>query len=136
MLYKQGRQSPVLGDEEFREQLVDKSIRLDREHARHERAVLRPSVNRVLKVLAQSYHVKVDDLLKSRRGTGNEPRRVGMYLVKELCDLKLHDRAERFGIGSYGAVGWACHGVESRMKSDARFCDRVGSIRQYCQQKA
>jgi len=43
--------------------------------------------------------------------------------------------AERFGTGSYGAVGWACHGVAARMNSDARFSDRVDSIRRNCQQK-
>jgi hypothetical protein len=28
-----------------------------------------------------------------------------MYLVKELCDLKLREVAEHFGTGSYGTVG-------------------------------
>src|ERR671922_93520 len=58
-----------------------------------------------------------------------------MYLGKELCDLKLKEIAKRFGIGSYGAVGWACHGVASRIQADAKFQDGVGSIRRSCQQK-
>lgn len=43
--------------------------------------------------------------------------------------------AQRFGTGSYGAVGWACNGIASKMESDAKFRDRVGSIRRTCQQK-
>ena len=133
--YKKGRQSPVLGDEEFRERLIEKPLRVDREHPRHERAAVRPSVDGVLRALVKVYGVEVEDLLTARRGKKNEARKVGMYLIKELCDLKLHEIAERFGTGSYGAVGWACHGVMSRMESDATFRDRVGSVRQTCQQK-
>jgi putative transposase len=133
--YKKGRQSPVLGDEEFRERLIEKPILADREHPRHERAAVRPSADQVLKALAKRYGLRVEDLMKGKRGKDNEPRKVGMYLVKELCDLKLKEIAERFGTGSYGAVGWACHGVTSRMQADAKFRDRVDSIRRTCQQK-
>ena len=133
--YKKGRQSPVLGDEEFRERVIEKPLRVDREHPRHERAAVRPSVDKVLRALAKIYGVRVEDLLTAKRGKENVARKVGMYLIKELCDLRLHEIAERFGTGSYGAVGWACHGVASRMESDAKFRDRVGSVRRSCQQK-
>jgi chromosomal replication initiation ATPase DnaA len=72
---------------------------------------VRPSVAQVFKALAKRYGLNVEDLMKGKRGKDNEPRKVGMYLVKELCDLKLKEIAERFGTASYGAVGWACHGV-------------------------
>ena len=133
--YKNGRQSPVLGDEEFRNGLMETPIRVDREHPRYERAAVRPSVDQVLKTLAKRYGLKVEDLMKGKRGKDNEPRKIGMYLAKELCDLKLKEIAERFGTGSYGTVGWACHGVTSRMQADAKFRDRVSSIRRICQQK-
>jgi hypothetical protein len=129
--YKTERKSPVLGSEGFRERVREESIRIDREHPRYERAAVRPTVDRVLRTLAKTYGLQPDDLLRGRRGKDNEPRRVGMYLVKELCDLKLQEIAERFGMGSYGAVGWACHGVAAKMNSDARFRDRVDSIRRH-----
>ena len=133
--YKDGRQSPVLGNEEFRNGLMEKPVRVDREHPRYERAAVRPSVNHVLKTLATRYGLKVEDLMKGKRGKDNEPRKVGMYLAKELCDLKLKEIAEHFGTASYGTVGWACHGVASRMHADAKFRDRVSNIRRICQQK-
>jgi putative transposase len=133
--YKNGRQRPVLGNEQFRNGLMEKPVRVDRENPRYERAAVRPSVDQVLKTLAKRYGLKVEDLMKGKRGKDNEPRKVGMYLVKELCDLKLKEIAEHFGAGSYGTVGWACHGVASRMQADANFRDRVSSIRRTCQQK-
>jgi len=77
----------------------------------------------------------VEILLTAKRGKESEAREVGMCVIKELCDLGLHEIAERFGTATDGAVGWACHGVTSRMESDATFRDRVGSIRQSCQQE-
>ena len=56
-----------------------------------------------------------------------------MYLAKELCDLKLKEIAAQFG--SYGTVGWACHGIASKMQADAKFHKYVTSIRRSCQQK-
>jgi len=58
-----------------------------------------------------------------------------MYLAKELRDLKLKEIAAQFGTASYGTVGWACHGVASRMQADGNFRKRVSSIRRSCQQK-
>jgi putative transposase len=133
--YKNSRQSPVLGDEKFRNKLMETPLRVDREHPRYERAAVRPSLDQLLKTLAKRYGVEIKDLIKGRRGKDNEPRKVGMYLAKELCDLKLSEIAKQFGTGSYGTVGWACHGVSSRMQADAKFSDRVVSIRRIYQQK-
>jgi hypothetical protein len=133
--YKKQRRSPVLGSEEFRERVREESIKIDREHVRYERAAVRPSMDQVLGTLAKAYGLKVGDLLTGRRGRDNEPRKLGMYLVKELCDLKLSEIAQRFGTSSYGTVGWACHAVAARINSDTSFCNRVTRIRRYCQQK-
>src|SRR5262245_40681722 len=100
--YKNRRQSPVLGDEEFRSGLMEKPIRVEREHPRSERAAVRHSIEQVLRALATRYGLEVEDLMKGKRGKDNEARKVGMYLAKELCDLKLKEIARQFGTGSYG----------------------------------
>ncbi len=47
------------------------------------------------------------------------------YLVRELCDLTLQQTADLFGVGRYGLVGWACHGVRSNIASDRTFQQQV-----------
>lgn len=126
--YRQSRQGPLLGREVFREQIQRRLSRIDREHPRYERVELRPTAERVLKQVAEVYEGHVGDLLRGRRGINNEARRVAMYLVKRLCDLTLQETAERFRVGSYGVIGWACHGVRSRMQIDERLKKRVESI--------
>jgi len=87
-------------------------------------------------VVATRYGPKVEDLMKGKRGKDTtSPERSACIWPKGLCDLKLKEIAAHSGTASYGTVGWACHGVASRMRADARFRKRVSSIRRSCQQK-
>ena len=128
--YRRSRQGPVLGKETFRERIRKRLNKIDREHPRYERVEVRPTVERVLKQVGKEYEVSVEDLLRGRRGVHNEARRVAMYLVKRLCDLTLQETAERFRVGSYGVVGWACHGVRTRMTTDKRLMNWVEGIQE------
>jgi hypothetical protein len=33
----------------------------------------------------------------------------------------LQETARLFGLGRYGAMGWCCHGVESKIATDRKF---------------
>jgi putative transposase len=133
--YHRHHQGPVLGAEPFRERLRRRLHRIDREHPRHERRPLRPTMEEVLQHVAEAYGVEAGELLRGRRGVENEARKVAIYLVKQLCDLTLRETANGFTVGSYGVVGWACHGVRARMKHDKRFQNKVELIQQNCNQQ-
>lgn len=133
--YHRPRQGPVLGTEMFRERLRRRARRIDREHPRYERRPLRPTMEAVVQQVAASYGVAASGLLCGRRGVENEARKVAMYLVKRLCDLTLQETANHFTVGSYGVVGWACHGVRSRMHQDSQFQLKVERIEQTCNQQ-
>ena len=128
VFYGRERHSPVLGEEAFLERMRGRLSQITREHPRYERAQLRPPVDRVLSLVAQAYGTDIEDLLTGRRGRENEARKVAMYVVKRACDLTLQEIATRFGVGSYGAVGWACHGVGEKLRSDPRFQSRLKQI--------
>jgi hypothetical protein len=49
--YKNSRQNPILGDEKFRNELMETPLRVDREHPRYKRAVVRPSLHQLLETL-------------------------------------------------------------------------------------
>ncbi len=123
--YRRRRQGPVLGGAGFRERLRGHLRQISREHPRHERAAVRVSVEMVLQRVARAYGTTVEELLRGGRGRDNGARKVGMYLVRRLCDLTLQQTADLFGVGSYGLVGWACHGVRSNIESDRTFQQKV-----------
>lgn len=126
--YTQGRRSPILGGERFRAWVRRKVQAGDREHPRYQRRSVLPPEGVVVVAVAQSYGVPVSTVEQGRRGRENEPRRVAMYLVHRLCDLTLRETAERFGVGSYGAVGWACSKVAHRLRQAKEFRVRVERI--------
>ncbi len=66
------KRSPVLGGEGFRGRVMRRMQPIGAEHPRYERVSVRPSAERVLKVVAQQYGKAVQDLKSSRRGKENE----------------------------------------------------------------
>ncbi len=79
----------------------------------------------LLRPAARACGTTVEALLRGGRGRENEARMVGVYLVRRLSDLTLQQTAELFGVGSYGLVGWAYHGVRSRIESDRTFQEKA-----------
>lgn len=126
--YSRDRQSPVLGGEKFLDGVRRRLHRVIREHPRYERARIRPAVSEVLGLVSQEYGIQVQDLIRGRRGRESEARKVAMFLVKRLCDLTLQETAERFGVGSYGVIGWACHAIRSKMDADRELKRKVEKI--------
>jgi hypothetical protein len=49
--YKNSRQSPILGDEKFRNELMETPLRVDREYPRYERAAVKLSLDQLLVTL-------------------------------------------------------------------------------------
>jgi REP element-mobilizing transposase RayT len=126
--YNRERKIPILGDEGFRERLQGILDSISREHPRQERIGVRPSAQKVVNMVAVIYGIKLKEVLNGRRGRSNEARKVGMYLVRRHCDLSLKEVAERFGVSSYGVVGWACHEVRMKMGTDEGFRKKVERI--------
>ncbi|MGB7293188.1 MAG: hypothetical protein WBD99_13525 [Thermodesulfobacteriota bacterium] len=116
------------GDIGFRERLGGILGSISGEHPRQERIGVRPSVDKVVNMVAAAHGIKVEEVVNGRRGRSNEARKVGMYSVRRKCDLSLKEAAERFGVNSNGVVGWAYHGVRLRMGTDKEFRKQVEKI--------
>jgi chromosomal replication initiation ATPase DnaA len=122
----------VLGGEEFVERIRKPLGQLVKEHPRYQRR----GCKRVIRRVAESYRISREEVIQGVRGKENEARKVAMYLVRHCCDQTLRETARLFGLGSYGAVGWCCHGVQTKMEKEKRFRDQIGRfVRDICQQK-
>jgi chromosomal replication initiation ATPase DnaA len=126
--YDSKRQSPVLGRDEFIEKLKGKNVKASREVPRYHRRAVQVEPDRVVEKVAGMYGVGKDEVLRGTRGKENEARKVAMYLVTRCCDRTLGEAASLFGLGSYGAVGWACHGVKVKMEREQKFRDQLERI--------
>jgi hypothetical protein len=126
--YKTQRQSPVLGGDGFVERVRGRIGKVAREHPRYERAKLEIGPQEIIRTVARMYKVEEAEVLRGNRGRENEARKVAMYLVRRCCDRTLEETAELFGVRSYGTVGWASHGVQSKVAGKREFRDRVEKI--------
>jgi REP element-mobilizing transposase RayT len=135
--YQSGRQSPVLGGEEFVERIRKPLSQLTPEHPRYQRRGVQASAQSLIRRIAEVYRVSTDEVLQGIRGKENEARKVAMYLVRRCCDRTLKETAALFGLGSYGAVGWCCHGVQRKMERERRFKHQVEKlVRDLCPTKS
>lgn len=121
IFYRRGRLPPILGDEEFVEEIRDKVEGPDGEHTRDEGKLLRPGMEEIVQCVAAAYGIKEGSILRSVRGRENEGRQVVMYLAYEVGWMKLNEIARAMGLGSYGAVGWNCAKVRERMRAEPKF---------------
>jgi len=133
--YNSSRLNPILGGESFIKLHKGSLSKVSQEYPRYERLAIRLTVEGVVSRVAEAYDTDTGGGLRGRRGRDNEARRVGMYLVKCLCDLTLREVAERFGVDSYGVVGWACNKVRMKMESDNRFRKRLTGIQDIISQQ-
>jgi len=81
-----------------------------------------------VKVVAEEYGKGEEELRSSRRGKENEGRKVGIVLIKRLCDMTLVEVAREFRVKSYGTVGWACHGMDMKRERDSKLRWRLKSL--------
>jgi Bacterial dnaA protein helix-turn-helix len=126
--YQSQRQSPVLGGEGFVERVRGRLGKVAREHPRYERAKLEIGPQEIIRKVASMYRVEEAEVLRGNRGRENEARKVAMYLVRRCCNRTLEETAQLFGVRSYGTVGWASHGVQSKVKGEREFRDRLEKI--------
>jgi REP element-mobilizing transposase RayT len=134
--YESKRYSPVLGRREFAQKVRGPEVKFPREIPRYHRRRVQPSPEQVIGKVAETYKVANEKVLRGVRGKENEARKVAMYLVRRCCDETLVETARLFGLGSYGAVGWGCHGVRTRMEREKKFREQIERIAaEICQQK-
>jgi putative transposase len=126
--YEAQRHSPILGSEEFIEQVKQPSAAVVREYPRYERRLIQAGPDLVIGEVVRQYKVTRDEILRGKRGRENEARKVAMYLVKRYCDRTLAEIAEYFGTGSYSAVSWSCRAIEAKMTREKKLRDRIERI--------
>ena len=90
---------------------------------------LAPDVDRIIGEVCKFYGVTANDLLISRRGYFNEPRNVGIYLIRHLrCD-KLKDVGEFFGINKNSTISSVDRRLKREMLNDKQIRKNVEALK-------
>jgi len=93
--YGRKKQSPVLGGEGIRSEVMTYLGLMGDEHPRHERNRVRPPAERVMKVVAEEYGKGEEELRSSRREEANEGEEGGDRLDKEAMRYDVGGSSKR-----------------------------------------
>ena len=89
------------------------------------------TVDEILEVTAARFGVTAADLLaRDRRPTVTRPRKLAMYLARELTDHSLPEIGRAFGGRDHSTVLSAIRGVERQIAGDRQVAAAVESLRQ------
>jgi len=85
---------------------------------------------KIKQVICRIYGVRVEDLLKSKRGTFNEPRSVAIYLTRQLRGENLAEICREYGLSKYSSASSVIERMGTKMSTDRQLRKRVAKISQ------
>jgi len=90
---------------------------------------LAPDIDRIKKMICQTYHIKEDDLLQSKRGVFNEPRNVAIYLTRQLTGDSLKRIGEHYRMKKYSSASSVVERMKSMMIADPKLRKRIENLK-------
>jgi REP element-mobilizing transposase RayT len=129
-VFEQNKLPSILGRDEFIDGLRDRFFERKTHKEVPESRVLAPEREKIKQVICRIYGVRVEDLLKSKRGTFNEPRSIAIYLTRQLRGENLAEICREYGLSKYSSASSVIERVGTKMSTDRQLRKRVAKIRQ------
>ena len=128
--YSRERLSPILGGEDFIEEIQDKIGEIVEETSHQDRQRLKPTVLKIVTAISDYYGVLESEIYAVRKGRGvqNRPRQLAMYLAQHVGAHRLADIAKAFGLKHYGGASNAIYTFKQALQKDARLRREVNAI--------
>jgi len=89
-----------------------------------------PGKEKISQVVGQLYQMREHDLLKSRRGSPNEPRNLAIYLERRLKGESLAEIFREYGLKKHSSASSVVERVRKQISRDRQLSRRVEEIRQ------
>lgn len=98
--------SPILGSESFRQRMIERYAKQDKEVVEQKSLRGIPSSSRITRQVANFYSIKPEEITSPSFGRGGRryPRLIAMYLCQRVGRMSLHEIADLFGVGHYASV--------------------------------
>jgi chromosomal replication initiation ATPase DnaA len=90
--------------------------------------LLAPDKERIQELMCRAYGITKGDLVKSKRGTFNEPRGVAIYLTRTIRSDGLMDICKDYNLKKYSSVRPIVENVKQKLSKDRKFSNRVKEL--------
>ena len=104
-IFKRKKLPAIIGTKRFIDRIKKKYYGDKYDKDVPESSVLAPEIEDIKKIVSHTYKTKSTELAKIRRGEGNEPRKVVIYLIRKHTGETLERIAEEFNMSKYSSAG-------------------------------
>jgi chromosomal replication initiation ATPase DnaA len=91
---------------------------------------LAPDKERIQELVCRTYGITKGELVKSKRGTFNEPRGVAIYLTRMIRSEGLRDICEDYNLKKYSSASSVVENVKKKLLKDRKFGKSVDELSQ------
>jgi hypothetical protein len=121
-------QPSMLGSEEFISWIKERFFEKKKDKEVPASKELAPDLDTIISEVSRFYDVNPTEFKTVRRGVENEPRDVGIYLIRSLRSEPLMRVGAEFGLNRYSSVSSAVMRVKTKLQKDKKYKKRLAHI--------
>jgi len=127
----QGKKLPsILGKEDFvywvKNRFFERKVHIEVPDSK----LLAPDKEGIQELVCRTYGITKGELVKSKRGTFNEPRGVAIYLTRMIRSDGLMDICKDYNLKKYSSASSVVENVKKKLLKDRKFRNRVNALSQ------
>jgi REP element-mobilizing transposase RayT len=128
LIFQKKKLPSILGKEDFvywvKNRFFEKKLHIEVPDSRS----LAPDKERIQGLVCRTYGTTREELLKSKRGTFNEPRSVAVYLTRMIRRDGLMEICKDYNLKKYSSASSIIENVKKKLSKDRKFRNRVSEL--------
>ena len=110
----------VLGDERFIKRVKERFFNAKTDKEVPQSKSLAPSFAEIRSAVCKFYRIDEKEILVSKRGVANEPRKIAIHLARRISRESLDEIAKAFNVGAYSSVSSVVNRTDSQLRTESR----------------
>jgi REP element-mobilizing transposase RayT len=129
-IFQRKKLPSILGKEDFvywvKNRFFERKVHIEVPDSK----LLAPNKEGIQELVCRTYGITKGKLVKSKRGTFNEPRGVAIYLTRMIRSDGLMDICKDYNLKKYSSASSVVENVKKKLLKDRRFRNRVNELSQ------
>ena len=128
LIFQENNLPSILGKEDFiyrvKNRFFERKVHIEVPDSK----LLAPDKDRIQGLVCKKYGATKEDLVKSKRGTFNEPRGVAIYLTRMIRRDGLIDICKDYNLKKYSSASSIVENVKKKLLKDRKFRNKVNEL--------
>ena len=129
-IFQKKKLPSILGKEDFvywvKDRFFERKVHIEVPDSK----LLAPDKERIQELVCRTYGITRGELVKSKRGTFNEPRSVAIYLTRMIRSDGLMDICKDYNLKKYSSASTIVENVKKRLLNDRKLRNRANELGQ------